>query len=141
MWLNIKDRYELESIVAIDKLITQCDVALNIDNAKIEHTHDNLISRIYVPLLDERVESYTCACGSFIESSGDCIKEVLRIVSKRFQTLTYFGVDSQTILEEIAALGILGIDRVVPIGKSSDFSLIWDGYDIINTMSRVIDVR
>ena len=76
-----------------------------------------------------------------IESSGDYIKEVLRIVSKRFQTLTYFGVDSQMILEEIATLGILGIDRIVPIGKSSDFSLIWDGYDIINTMSRVIDVR
>lgn len=139
VWLNIKDRYELESIVAIDKLITQCDVALNIDNVKIEPTHDNLISRIYVPLLDEKVENYTCACGSFIESSGDCIKEVLRIVSKRFQTLTYFGVDSQMILEEIATLGILGIDRIVPIGKSSDFSLIWDGYDIIDTMSRVID--
>jgi hypothetical protein len=29
-----------------------------------------------------------------------------------------------------------GIDRIVPIGKTTDFNLIWDGYDLINVLSR-----
>lgn len=29
-----------------------------------------------------------------------------------------------------------GIDRIAPIGKSMDFALVWDGYDLIREMSR-----
>jgi hypothetical protein len=35
----------------------------------------------------------------------------------------------------------LGIDRIVPIGKTLDFSLNWDGYDLINQMSRIIEIK
>ena len=31
-----------------------------------------------------------------------------------------------------------GIDRVVPLGRTLDFSLNWDGYDLIYSMSRVL---
>ena len=31
-----------------------------------------------------------------------------------------------------------GIDRIVPLGKTLNFSLIWDGYDLIYSMSRKI---
>ena len=34
-----------------------------------------------------------------------------------------------------------GIDRIVPIGKTSDFSLNWDGIDLINSLSRVIEIK
>ena len=29
-----------------------------------------------------------------------------------------------------------GLDRIVPIGKSMDMDIIWDGYDVINQLSR-----
>ena len=32
-----------------------------------------------------------------------------------------------------------GVDRIVPIGRTMDFSLMWDGYDLIRSMSRRID--
>ena len=32
---------------------------------------------------------------------------------------------------------LLGIDRVVPFGKTTDFDLIWDGYDLIYTLQNV----
>ena len=35
----------------------------------------------------------------------------------------------------------LGVDRVVPIGTTLDFSLNWDGYDLINQMSRIIQIN
>ena len=34
--------------------------------------------------------------------------------------------------------GIKGIDRVVPIGKTMDFDFIWDGYDLISQLTRII---
>jgi len=33
-----------------------------------------------------------------------------------------------------------GIDRIVPIGKTTDFSLTWDGFNMIETLSRKIDI-
>ena len=31
-----------------------------------------------------------------------------------------------------------GIDRVVPIGNAFQMNLVWDGYDVIKHMSRII---
>jgi len=31
-----------------------------------------------------------------------------------------------------------GIDRAVQLGKSMDFSLVWDGYDLIYELSREV---
>jgi hypothetical protein len=37
--------------------------------------------------------------------------------------------------------GIKGVDRIVPIGKTMDFDLIWDGYDLIERFTRTIDLK
>jgi hypothetical protein len=34
--------------------------------------------------------------------------------------------------------GVPGVDRIVPVGKTMELSFIWDGYDMIETMSRVV---
>ena len=36
--------------------------------------------------------------------------------------------------------GMVGIDRIVPIGATMDFSLIWDGHNLINTLSREVEI-
>ena len=35
--------------------------------------------------------------------------------------------------------GILGVDRIVPIGRALDMSFIWDGKDLIYSLSRIVD--
>ena len=34
-----------------------------------------------------------------------------------------------------------GIDRIVPIGQSLNIGLLWDGYDILNILSRGIEIK
>ena len=34
--------------------------------------------------------------------------------------------------------GLTGVDRIVPVGHTMDFALTWDGYDLIQTLSRKI---
>ena len=35
---------------------------------------------------------------------------------------------------------VKGIDRVVPIGSALDMDVIWDGYNMINSLSREIPI-
>jgi hypothetical protein len=64
-----------------------------------------------------------------------------RIVDKRYQTLTCFGVDLHALAQTVVSHGLAGIDRVVPVGKALDIGVIWDGYDIIRTLSRVVSQK
>ena len=34
-----------------------------------------------------------------------------------------------------------GIDRIVPVGRTLDMDVIWDGFDLPNTLSRIIEVK
>jgi hypothetical protein len=54
--------------------------------------------------------------------------------------MTYFGFAPSELNEFTSGLNLKGIDRVVPIGASLDFSFIWDGHDLINTLSRKVTV-
>lgn len=53
-------------------------------------------------------------------------------------TLKFFAMSSQKIKDFLNISVPNGVDRVVPLGKSMDFSLIWDGYDLIRELSREI---
>ena len=37
--------------------------------------------------------------------------------------------------------GIKGIDRIVPIGSTMEFDLVWDGYDLTRELTRVVTMR
>jgi hypothetical protein len=34
-----------------------------------------------------------------------------------------------------------GIDRIVPIGQGLNMNVYWDGYDITQSLSRIIDLK
>ena len=36
--------------------------------------------------------------------------------------------------------GVRGGDRVVPVGETNKLTLLWDGFDLCETMSRYVDV-
>lgn len=56
----------------------------------------------------------------------------------RCQTVAYGG-EKERLLPLLNA-GLKGIDRVVPLGKTMEFDLIWDGYHLYERLTRVIRV-
>jgi len=48
-------------------------------------------------------------------------------------------VDREALRDFVVSNRLSGIDRVVPVGSALDISVIWDGYDIVRTLSRIID--
>ena len=77
---------------------------------------------------------------SALKNSIKNLNELAAIIDDRCQTLTYFGFDNKELKNFIVSNQLHGIDRIVPIGRSLDMDVIWDGYDIINHLSRTIDI-
>ena len=63
------------------------------------------------------------------------------VLNEKYQTLAYFGFDPVDLRTELIAGLAYGVDRIVPIGTTLEFSLNWDGYDLIDILSRTIDAR
>ena len=94
--------------------------------------------RLKVKDTTNEIENLKCHFGTFAEVNIKDINDLRNIITKKFQTITYFGIDPKKIEKFILTNEIVGIDRLVPIGRAFDIGPIWDGYDIIYSLSRII---
>jgi hypothetical protein len=133
-------KYDLEPVSAIDKYTRFCDAAALLDSASLKRT-GNLIYRIHLKELPENLHRYKENSGLFYEYETKDITDIFRIISDKYQTLTYFGVDKDTLLDFVIKNRLSGIDRIVPIGQALDIGVIWDGYDVVRALSRIVETR
>lgn len=134
-------KYKLEDVSAVDKYNKLCnDAIVNKEISYFKH-HKNLIYRIGLKNLPINIDTLRGKWGYFYEFETDDINKIAFIVNSKYQTLTYFGTDKNILTDFVMKNKLSGIDRIVPIGQALDIGIIWDGYDIVNTLSRIIDVK
>ena len=140
---SVQPRYTLQPIIAVDKLTALCRLAIERPDARHVAMPDWLIDRIRVDDLELDLDRYRAAGGSFLEydavvADGDPITErlaaVAGAVTRKCQTLAYIGFDPEALRGWVLANRLTGIDRIVPVGRTAEFGLIWDGYDLINAL-------
>lgn len=143
-WKNLhmiaESRYEIQSVIAVDKLTALYNQAINSEKLKKIESKDNLIVRVEIDELPKNIDEFRCTSGYFNEYHASNILEICPIIDQKYQTLAYYGLSKKE-LDTLINSGPRGIDRIVKIGKTTDFSLTWDGYNLINTLSRIIDVK
>ncbi len=137
----VRAEYELPAVAAVDKLTAAYLIAATHEGSRITPRADNSLVTVELNALPSDVEDFRAACGYFLETRIDSLQELAAAVTGRFQTLAYFGVDQQELLDTVLGHGLSGIDRIVPVGSTLDFDLLWDGYDLISTLTRQIFVR
>jgi len=148
----VQQRYTLQPIVAVDKLTALCRCAIERPDARQVAMPDRLIDRIRIDSLDLDLDRYRCAGGSFLEydvvvadgpapSITEQFAGVAGAITRRCQTLSYIGFQPEELRGWVLANRLTGIDRIVPVGRTAEFGLIWDGYDLISCLSRVCDIR
>lgn len=49
-------------------------------------------------------------------------------------------ISKTAIISPFLESGIKGIDRIVPVGQTMDFSFIWDGYDLYERLTRTVRI-
>ena len=69
------------------------------------------------------------------------MNEFSSFVNEKYQTLLYLGFKKKDLHNLIFNNDIKGIDRVVQFGNSLNIDLIWDGYDIIDNLTRIIEIE
>jgi hypothetical protein len=141
-WNSIEElvttNYEISTISVVNKLVTSYSYASANANAVVSSEFENKLVRVEVPELVNGIDDFKSDSGLFYEFRAQDIDQALSVVNNRFQTLSYFGIDPSNALQKIKDLGLTGIDRIVPIGKTLDFDLIWDGYELPIFFTRTI---
>jgi hypothetical protein len=112
-------------------------VALNTDS-RIVTGQDNLITRIEIKKLTSGIEDWHGNCGFFFEHTLEDLETLATIANRRYQTLSYYGFEKEDLQKIVLHGRASGIDRIVPIGRTLEFSLFWDGYDLVRSLSRLI---
>jgi len=91
----------------------------------------------FEPEMIERHPGMYCLLVHVIDSLGD----IACFTNEKCQTLSYFGFEQAELVKEIQNTSITGIDRIVPVGHALDFSFDWDGYRLLESLSRFVDVK
>lgn len=136
----VKDEYLLQPVQSVGKLAAFYRAAAGISEIHLAKSNDNYVMRVKVPSFTKELMDYKYNSGFFFEMDAASLEDVFSPVSVKCQTVTYFGLEKNEIITALANARPDGVDRVVPIGASMNFTLTWDGYDLIRTLSRCIGV-
>lgn len=140
-WKNLhfildEKKYKLQPISSVDKLTMFYSQSISYGDIEIEPQISNLIWRVKNSAIHQDIDLYKCNSGYFNEVVISSLDEISPVISRKYQTIGYLGFTKDELEIWIKNNRPLGIDRIVPLGRTMDFSLIWDGYDLVNILSR-----
>ncbi len=134
-------KYVLAPVSAVDKLTMLYENAIDLQGISGVSRYENLLYVLELNHLPNNMEDIRGKCGYFYESSVKSLDEITHIINEKYQTLTYYGIENDELGAFVLNNRLFGIDRIVPIGSAMDISVIWDGYDLVRTLSRICDVK
>ncbi|MDR1115528.1 MAG: acyl-CoA reductase, partial [Tannerella sp.] len=135
-----KKKYRLQTIQAIDKLTAFYRQAINMLVHKTDTQYDNILVRIQLKTLPPNIYEFRCTGGYFSEYIAASLKDITAVINNRYQTLAHYGYEKDVLRQFVIENRLTGIDRIVPIGSTTDFTLTWDGYNLISALSRVCTI-
>jgi hypothetical protein len=138
--LVVEKKTEIIAASAVDKLVAEYSIAMTADDVLVEKTKNNLLNRILLTVPSAVKEEFHCGQGLFFEVIVKDIDEILSFITKKVQTISVLGMDKNELKQFILKNRPRGIDRIVPIGKALDFSVIWDGYDLLRSLVREVEI-
>ena len=137
----VENRYSMPLSLAAEKYGRLCsDVMDGLGIAQINR-HGNTVYRVELDKLSAKSDEYSGRGGYFYEWVTTDLNDIAAVGSKKSQTLAYFGVEKESLKAVVLENNLLGVDRIVPIGQGLEMDLLWDGYDLIRNMSRIISVK
>lgn len=90
----------------------------------------------FAHLSDDGQPPDNCGGGYFYYRRIDKLPEILPFINSSSQTLTYLGLSNDQLWQLDRLLHGLGIDRIVETGNALKFNNIWDGYNLLDELTR-----
>lgn len=134
----VKKKYGFQPIQAVDKLFTECLAsASGLGAMKHASGKENRLVRVQVSELTPELMDHRGNSGYFYEYDCDDILAI-RDFCNHAQCQTIGLLGEKDLIAPLLESGIRGVDRVVPLGHTMDFDLVWDGYQLVERFTRTI---
>ena len=132
--------YSLQAVHVMDKFVQSFRTAVSGKNVESIERSGNVLYRLALSALDQYQDKCRGYFGTVHEVVLPNLDALAPIVNERYQTLTNQGIKNSEVRDWIVRNQLRGIDRVVPVGHALDMDIVWDGYDMVNSLSRIIDI-
>ena len=127
-----KKNYKLDMFASVDKYDNTLIMSSN-EKIKINN-YENILIRIQLNKLSENLDKFRGRWGLFYEY---IIKNNLNLpYSKKYQTLSYYGFNKNELKNLKDRSKNFSFNRVVPVGKSTEMNLFWDGNNLVSILSK-----
>jgi hypothetical protein len=133
----INNKYSYDRSLANKKIEIASELILNEKNLKSINSKNLRLLRFKRKKITS-LNNINYNFGTFLEADIKKIDEIKNLIKNEFQTLIYYGVSKNILKNFIIQNNLKGIDRIVPFGRAFDMGLIWDGFDIVRSMSRIV---
>ncbi len=125
-------------VTAVDRLVCGYGYAIENEVSEVSASDNHFPYRVQLKSLAGLSRELHCGSGLFLEHQIENLEAAIPYLTRKDQTITYFGF-SKTELQAFASqLGGRGVDRIVPVGQALAFSQVWDGYDLFENLTRKI---
>ena len=134
-------KYNLEESSAVEKYTLLCKKINFLRNNCNFIKYENYIYILKLKKLFKNLDELRGKWGLFYEYETNNLNKISIFLNKKFQTMTYFGLDKNFCKKIVVDNLTDGIDRIVPIGQALDINLNWDGFDLNKSLTRVLEVK
>jgi hypothetical protein len=134
-------KYNLEESSAVEKYTLLCKKINFLRNNCNFIKYENYIYILKLKKLVKNLDELRGKWGLFFEYETNNLNKISIFLNKKFQTMTYFGLDKNFCKKIVVDNLTDGIDRIVPIGQALDINLNWDGFDLNKSLTRVVEVK
>jgi hypothetical protein len=130
------NRYQILASEIQYKFELLCNLAMNDICADLEIYEEGNIWTVSLYEIEQDLSMYHGRSGFFYQIQVEELEKAQEAINIHVQTVSHFGFSSELLHKVFGESKIKGGDRFIPLGRTLEFSLIWDGQDLIRAMSR-----
>lgn len=131
-------KYDLADIKCTEKYTLATEYIMRYPEIINLKKYENRMYLLRMEKIPKELEQIRGKYGVFFECDIERINEISEFITEKTQTCLYFGLEAKKIWEEFSQANVKGIDRIVPIGQGLNITVDWDGFNVINELSRII---
>ena len=135
------NKYELQHKISVKKLHEIFEDTNQNKSISSIKNYGGVLTVVSINKIERDLKLYTRNFGHIYESNFTIKSFNEILIIRKIQTISYYGFDLSFFRNFFHKNRIKGVDRIVPIGQSHDIDFIWDGYNLVEHLTRTIDLK
>ena len=136
----VKRKYFFDDKKTIDKYHYFFETILNKKNLDKLLVNNEHVKVLKLKNNIKNIEEFRGIYRIFYQLEFKNFLSLRNIINKKCQTIASYGFNKKDYINLITSNNLRGLDRVVPFGQSMNFTMNWDSYNLITSLSRVVEI-